>query len=131
MATTSTPRDRSALAFVAAATMVLALAGTADASPVGRAPTVIRGIASYYSSPHWSPKTTRVSTGTTIEWRAVSGVHYIVAYGGHWTYHHSLPTGASVTRRFRSAGTFLFRCRLHSSIVNGSCQGMCGKIVVS
>ena len=31
----------------------------------------------------------------------------------------------------RMAGTFLFRCTIHSTIVNGVCQGMCGKIIVS
>jgi hypothetical protein len=53
-----------------------------------------------------------------------------VAYGGHWIFNRILPNGSSVTRRFLRRGTFLFRCTIHSRIVNGVCQGMCGRIVV-
>ena len=93
--------------------------------------TIIRGVGSYYSSPHWSPSIARIAHGTRIEWLAVTNDHHIVAYGGNWRFNHELPNGASVDRRFATSGTFLFRCRIHSSMVNGVCQGMCGKIIVT
>jgi plastocyanin len=119
--------------LVATATAVLlatALSGMADASPAGRTPTIIRAVGSTYGSPHWSPNRVKVSTGTTIEWLAVDFDHHIVAYGGHWHFDKDLPNGSSVTHRFAKKGTYLFRCTIHSTIVNGVCQGMCGKVVV-
>ncbi|MGZ4110436.1 MAG: cupredoxin domain-containing protein [Actinomycetota bacterium] len=110
--------------------LVLALAGTADASPSGRTTTIIRAVGAAYSSPHWSPNRVKVSPGSKIEWLAVTYDHHIVAYGGHWHFDHALPNGSSVTHRFAKKGTYLFRCTIHSTIVNGVCQGMCGKVVV-
>ena len=119
--------------LVASATAILlltAFSGMADASPSGRTPTIIRAVASTYSQPHWSPARVKVSTGTKVEWLAVNYDHHIVAYGGHWKFNHALPSGASVSHKFTKKGTFLFRCTIHSTLVNGVCQGMCGKVVV-
>ena len=37
-------RTRTPIAFIVAAAMTVALAGTANASPIGKAPTVISGV---------------------------------------------------------------------------------------
>jgi len=105
------------------------LVSAANARPAGRAPTravpVVKGIVS-----HWSPTTVRITAGGRVKWKAVSGTHTVTAYG-HWTFNHSLAQGTSVTHRFTGTGTFKFRCTIHSSLVNGVCSGMCGKVVVS
>ena len=125
-------RTRILVALAASVLLVVALSGTAEASVPGKGTTtIIRALGNYYSSPHWSPRLTRISRRTTIEWLAVTNDHHIVAYGGNWRFNHALPNGASVDRRFASAGTFLFRCRIHSTMANGVCQGMCGKIIVT
>ena len=99
--------------------------------PVGRGTTTaIQGLSSYSSSQHWTPNRVRIQEGTWVKWVATSGTHTVVAYGGNWTYQRDLAQGASVTRRFPHAGTYRFRCSLHSSVVNGTCEGMCGRIVV-
>ena len=124
-------RTRILVALAASVLLVMALSASAEASVPGRGTTtIIRGVGSYYSSPHWSPSVTRIAHGTTIEWLAVTNHHHIAAYGGNWRFNHALPNGASVNRRFATRGTFLFRCLIHSSLVNGVCQGMCGKIIV-
>jgi plastocyanin len=91
-----------------------------------RATKTVKGIVS-----HWSPATVRISTGDTIKWKAVSGTHTITAYGNNWTFNHGLATGQVQHRRFSHAGTFKFRCTIHSTLTNGVCTGMCGKVVVS
>ena len=90
----------------------------------------VRAEGDYYSSPHWAPKTSRIAPGTRVKWVAVTNDHRLVAYGGGWAFHSPLPQGSSASRRFGHAGTYLFRCQIHSSIANGRCQGMCGRIVV-
>ena len=126
----SKSHTRAAVAMGAAGFVVVALSGAAEASQVGRTTKVVQGVASLYSSPHWSPNVVRIARGSTIKWVAVSRRHFVLAYGGHWVYSHALPQGSSVSRRFMTRGTFLFRCRIHSTMVNGHCQGMCGKVIV-
>ena len=80
---------------------------------------------------HWSPATVRISTGDVIKWRGVSGTHTVSAYGGNWSFNKDLSTGDVEDRTFRRAGTFTFRCMFHSTLTNGHCSGMCGKVVVT
>ena len=116
--------------LLTAALLMATVVTTAQASPAGRPPTretkTVKGIVS-----HWSPTTVRISTGDTIRWKAVSGSHTVTAYGGNWTFDHSLSQGSTQHRRFTHAGTYRFRCTFHSSLVNGVCSGMCGKVVVT
>lgn len=126
----SRSRTRTLLATATVVLLIVALSVVADASPARGTTTTIRGVGSTYSSPHWSPKRVSIEEGSRVKWLAVSFNHVLAAYGGNWTFHHSLPQGASVRKRFPDAGTYLFRCTIHSTLVNGDCQGMCGKIVV-
>lgn len=90
-----------------------------------RATKTVRAIVS-----HWSPATVRISRGDVIKWRAVSGTHTVSAYGANWSFNEDLSTGDVQRRTFRRAGTFRFRCMFHSTLTNGHCSGMCGKVVV-
>ena len=123
---------RSTLALAAASLLVAALVATAVAAPhAHRTPTratkTVKAI-----SQHWSPATVRISAGDTIVWKAISNTpHTVTAYGGAWTFNQHLGQGGSRSHRFAQAGTFLFRCRFHSTLSNGHCSGMCGKVVVS
>jgi plastocyanin len=123
-------RIRIVVASMAVVLMVVGLFGMVNASPVRGSITTIRGVGSTYGSPHWSPKRVSIEEGTRVKWLSVSFDHVLVAYGSNWSFHHALPEGASVTRRFADSGTYLFRCRIHSTLVNGHCEGMCGKVMV-
>ncbi len=117
-------RGRTKIAFVAVALVVMALTVTAQGAEA-RSVKVVRGVGT-----SWSPRVIRIASGTSVRWKAVSNSHTVTAYGGHWTFNRSLPQGSSIQHRFKTQGTFLFRCRIHSQLVNGKCQGMCGKVVV-
>lgn len=126
----STRPVRSAAASAAAAILIVALATTAiaEAPPSrahARATKTVRAVGTA-----WSPTIARISTADAIRWRAVSNSHTVTAYGGNWRFDHNLPMGTVVRHTFRRAGTFRFRCRIHSTLVNGRCAGMCGKVVV-
>lgn len=90
-----------------------------------RATKTVRAIVS-----HWSPTTVRISRADTIKWRGVSGSHTVTAYGGNWAFNRQLSTGSVQARTFRRAGIFRFRCTIHSSLTDGRCSGMCGKVIV-
>lgn len=123
-------RVRIVVASVATVVMVAAFSAAVSASPHRGGVTTIRALGSTYSSPHWAPTRVSIEEGWRVKWVARQLNHTVVAYGGNWHFRHALPQGASVTRRFADSGTYLFRCSIHSSVVNGVCDGMCGKIVV-
>jgi plastocyanin len=83
------------------------------------------------SSYVWRPKTRSIAAGTTVKWKAVDGNHTIQSRGSNWDYFRSLPAGTSVSRTFNNAGTFRYYCTIHGSVSNGTCSGMCGRVVVS
>jgi plastocyanin len=101
--------------------LIGALVGTAHARPA-----IIRAI-----GVRWSPTTVSVSRGTVVKWRGVSKFHDLRAYGRNWSLDVQLPVGVTVQRRFRSTGTFLFRCTYHSTLIGNRCSGMCGSVVVT
>lgn len=117
------------IASLAASLLLIGGSGAAAASRTGDAPTrdtkTVKGIVS-----HWSPTTVRISRGDRIRWKAVSNNHTVTAYGGGWQFDEPLASGDALKHRFAQAGTFRFRCTIHSSLVNGVCSGMCGKVVV-
>lgn len=78
----------------------------------------------------FSPASTSVAKGTKVTWRNPSGDDHNVTAYGNWSYAASLDEGQSAARKFTKAGTYKYRCTLHSSLTNGKCEGMCGKIVV-
>jgi plastocyanin len=114
----------SLLAAVAATPLQGAPLDRSPSSP--RAPRVIRGL-----DTHWSPSTVQIAKRGVVRWRGVSSLHDVVSYAGDWSYSRALPEGSSVKRRFPRRGTFRFRCTLHSSLVAGSCSGMCGSVIVA
>jgi plastocyanin len=81
----------------------------------------------------WRPKIADIARGDRIRWTNPTGrTHDVTAYdkGANWDFSRVLSPGESVTRQFGSRGTFFYRCARHSGIVGGTCQGMCGRVVV-
>jgi len=126
MSTGSVRRTSLVLTAFMILTVIAATAAVAHgrATPA-RATKTVRAIAT-----HWTPTTVRISKGDVIKWRAVSGTHTVTAYGANWSFNKDLSTGDVEDRTFRRAGTFTFRCQFHSTLTNGHCSGMCGKVVV-
>ena len=71
-----------------------------------------------------------VAKGTKVVWRAVTGTHTVTAWKGAWRKSTTIVQGTSTSFIFRRVGVFRFRCLFHSTLVNGACRGMCGKVVV-
>ena len=123
----STPRTGLGLMLAVAAGLSLVLSFATPA----RAVTVIMAT----DSRTWSPHRVSISTGTSVRWanpstNAIS--HRLKSYGHNWSFGpFDMPPGTSFHHRFNSTGTFFFRCTIHSTLLNGVCSGMCGKVHVT
>ena len=109
-------------AFAVVTTLVLVFA---FAEPSNAATVRIRGRAQ-----RWHPHSVSITKGTRVVWRAVDTTHTVTAYRGNWSKNTTIAAGDSTRFTFKSAGTYKFRCTIHSSLSQGVCSGMCGKIVV-
>jgi len=98
-------------------------------SPVANSAVVVKGV-STSSGFRWRPKTTDVAKGTKVVWKAVSGNHTVTAYKGSWSKNTRINQGEQTSFTFKNTGVFKFRCTFHSTLTNGVCSGMCGKVVV-
>ncbi len=111
-----------------AASGVMAVAGVVAASaPSLGGTTTVRAT----GSDTWNPASKTVATGTKVVWKnPTDDDHNVAAYRGSWSKKSALGEGASTSFKFGRAGTYNYRCTLHSKLSDGKCQGMCGKIVV-
>jgi plastocyanin len=119
---------RRRLALLVSVGMALALMG---APPVSSA-VVVKGVAcsAYPLNFKWMPKITTVAKGTKVTWKAVSGSHTVTATSKNWSKKTTISQGQTTAFTFKTAGTYRFRCTFHSTVSNGTCSGMCGKVVV-
>lgn len=107
--------------------LMLAIGLTMGSAGVAAANTVIKAT----NTRHWNPSTTSITRGTKVVWRNPTiSTHTVNAYGGNWSKSATLAPGAKTTFTFKTAGTFRFRCTIHSTLVGGVCSGMCGKVTV-
>jgi plastocyanin len=87
--------------------------------------------ASCWRGCHWAPHYRKVAKGTKVVWKNPTGVfHDVKSYRGHWLYKRNLPPGHWTHKVLRWHKTYFFRCTIHSTLINGVCSGMCGKIRV-
>ena len=81
----------------------------------------------------WQPKTRHAAKGDRVVWRNPTGAtHTVTAYSNNWSKNSTVGSGERTKFKFRRKGTFKYRCMTqgHSSLNNGRCVGMCGKIRV-
>lgn len=83
----------------------------------------------------WGPARVTVERGDTVNWDNSGGGfratdHTVKSLGRNWRLDEPLPVGGNVTKRFRDVGRYKFRCMLHSQVVEGVCEGMCGVVRV-
>ncbi len=78
----------------------------------------------------WRKVHTYIGKGDRVKWtNPDSEVHDVIAYNGSWI-KAQLNPGDSVKKRFKKRKTYFYRCTIHSGIVGGKCQGMCGFVHV-
>lgn len=79
----------------------------------------------------WRKVHTYIGKGDRVVWKnRDSKLHDVTAYGKGWKVKRQLEPGDRFKKRFKKRGTFRYRCTIHSGIVGGKCQGMCGFVHV-
>lgn len=83
----------------------------------------------------WRPAHLFITEGDTVVWRnSDDRRHNVVAYGGGWRFERMLSPGERTRRVFdeprNNGDPYAYRCTLHSAIVDGRCEGMCGLVHV-
>lgn len=80
----------------------------------------------------WKPATRRIAEDDKVVWKnPTSADHTVTAYGGNWRNDDRLDPGDRLRIKFGSKGVYRYRCKLHSTLSDGNCSGMCGKVKVS
>jgi plastocyanin len=115
---------RHLLSLILAATLLGAVA-----TKPAQAATVIKGV-STTSGFRWKPHAVSVAKGTKVVWRAVDGTHTVTAWKGNWSKNTTIAQGTSTSFTFKRTGVYRFRCTFHSTLANGVCSGMCGRVTV-
>lgn len=120
---------RKRFALVLAALTLVTMLGAAQ--PASSA-TVIKAVScpSCPRSYKWMPMHVSVAKGARVTWKAVTGTHTVTAISNNWSKNTRISGGGSTSFTFNKAGTYRFRCKLHSTLSSGKCSGMCGKVVV-
>ena len=90
----------------------------------------VRGVATDAGF-RWRPKALSVPTGSRVVWKMVSGTHNVTSISNNWNKSSgNIGAGGTTAFTFNNGGTYRYRCTLHSTLSNGTCNGMCGKVVV-
>ncbi len=90
-------------------------------------------MAGSYPDFRYEPRVRRIVRNDRIRFKnpdSQPSSHTVTAYGRNWNYDKTLSAGDAVRKRFRRRGVFKFRCRFHSDLEKGVCDGMCGKVRV-
>lgn len=82
------------------------------------------------SNDTWRKKHTYIGKGDRVVWKNPDSEQHDVTFYRGSKFSAPLPPGGKVKKKFRKKGTLLYRCAVHSGIVDGSCQGMCGFVHV-
>jgi plastocyanin len=78
------------------------------------------------------PKKLEVPVQSRVVWRMVDGTHNVTSTSKNWSKSSgNIAEGGKTAHTFKKKGTFRYRCTIHSTLSNGTCSGMCGKIVVA
>ena len=80
----------------------------------------------------WRPRSLTVPDGSRVVWRIVDGIHNVTSTSNNWSKASgNIGEGGRTTFTFNTAGTYRYRCTLHSTLSGGDCNGMCGKVIVT
>jgi len=111
-------------ALLAAGALALSLSGTSLA-----AKQTVKATAANT----WNPDYVHITKGDRVIWKNPARhntPHDVWSYGGNWKKRVSLEPGERTAKRFKRKGSFKYRCRIHSSLNDGVCSGMCGRVHV-
>ena len=79
----------------------------------------------------WHPARRRIHRGDKVVWKNPTNfTHTVTAYSNNWDKNTVLNADERTSKIFHRKGVYKYRCTIHSTLVNGTCSGMCGRIRV-
>lgn len=80
----------------------------------------------------WNKDFVGISKGDKVVWKNPTGVnHTVTFYKGPANKDTKIRAGERTSKKFRKRGAYDYRCKLHSTLSDGECNGMCGHVHVS
>jgi plastocyanin len=110
--------------------LVLAMAGSVLAVPAVSIGDTVRIKAT--ANRTWNPAFKQVVKGTKVVWKnPTDSKHTVTSYSANWSKNVALLAGERTAKTFRRTGAYYYRCKIHSSLTDGTCSGMCGHVHVT
>lgn len=79
----------------------------------------------------WNKDFVTISKGDKVVWKNPTGVKHTVTFYEGASKDTTIRPGERTSKKFRKRGAFLYRCKLHSTLSDGECSGMCGHVHVN
>jgi plastocyanin len=110
---------------------VVLVAGAVSLLPAGASQSATSRVKAT-DSRTWSPDFRHIGPGNRIVWKnPTSARHTLTAWKGRWSKDVSLAPGERTAKKFKRKGQYYYRCTIHSTVIDGDCNGMCGLIHVA
>lgn len=79
----------------------------------------------------WNKDFVSISKGDKVVWKNPTNVNHTVTFYEGASKDTTISEGERTSKKFRKRGAFYYRCKLHSTLSDGECNGMCGHVHVN
>ncbi len=81
----------------------------------------------------WNKDFVSISKGDRVVWKNPTSVKHTVTFyrGPGPDKNTTIKEGERTSKKFRKRGAYYYRCKLHSTLNDGDCNGMCGHVHVN
>lgn len=79
----------------------------------------------------WNKDFVTIDKGDKVVWKNPSDVNHTVTFYEGATKDTTIAPGKRTSKKFTTRGPKYYRCKIHSTLSDGECNGMCGHVHVS
>ncbi len=79
----------------------------------------------------WNKDFVSISKGDKVVWRNPTNVKHTVTFYEGASKNTTIGPDERTSKKFKTKGAKYYRCRIHSTLSDGECNGMCGHVHVS
>ena len=79
----------------------------------------------------WNKDFVSIAKGDKVVWRNPTNVKHTVTFYKGASKDTTIGPDERTSKKFKTRGAKYYRCRIHSTLSDGECNGMCGHVHVS
>lgn len=79
----------------------------------------------------WNKDFVSIAKGDKVVWRNPTNVKHTVTFYEGASKNTTIGPDERTSKKFKTKGAKYYRCRIHSTLSDGECNGMCGHVHVS